>query len=333
MKKSVMMFAFLPLIFSVAEPIRQKGVPFDNHLLSVRKLSNLTNLTKEKIAFAFPSDSASTEKLYYLYNEKNEYEGYYLLNSDNIITMVYNGSFRPKCKSDLSYLPSRVSKCEEKRRMVQSAQKASVSPNKLLCNPTYLFKSEIYSQSAQRYIMNCPEYFNDVPGYYNMACAAVSGARMISFYDRYSSYDLVDGLLPLNQEDNENAVHNLAKELITEMKTSPTGATSLFNEQQGLKSYLNKHNGSSIRVNSNSGFEAYQDWILSSNNPVLLNFLRSDGQMGHAVLGIGFASIRNGNSRQNYYIVHYNSPDHSQKGNYIFNDANYYMNNYLYLTK
>ena len=97
MKKSVMMFAFLPLIFSVAEPIRKKEVPFDNHLLSVRKLSNLTNLTKEKIAFAFPSASASADTLSYLYNEKHDYEGYYLLHSDNIITMVYNGIFRPKC--------------------------------------------------------------------------------------------------------------------------------------------------------------------------------------------------------------------------------------------
>ncbi len=333
MKKTAVMFALLSFCLSTAGQIRKEESSSGNNLSSIRKLSHLANLAKESKAFAVSTNSGGTESLYYLYTAENKYEGYYLLNSNNIITTIYNGSYKPNCAKDLSYLPDRVLEREEKSRTIHSTAKTSVISNKLLCNPTYLFKSEIYSQSSQRYIMNCPEYFNDVPGYYNMACAAVSGAMMVSFNDRYSSYDLVNGLLPLNQEDNETAVHNLAKELISEMKTSPTGATSLLNEQQGLKNYLNKHNGSSIRVNSNSGFEAYQDWILSSSNPALVNFLRNDEQMGHAVLGIGFASIRNGNSRQNYYIVHYNSPDHSKKGNYLFNDADYYMKNYLYLTK
>lgn len=334
MKVSVIILALLSFHFlNVGSATHKEREINTGFLPSVKSLSRTSTLEKDVKAFVFSPKSRKSEDVYYLYDSANQYAGYYIVNSESIITTIYQGDYIPKCSDDLSYLPYSDSSISIKNKIATSSSKQSIPTSKLLCNPDYLFKSDIYSQSAQRYITSCPEYFNDVPGYYNIACSAVSAARLVSFYDRYSNYDLVNGLLPLKQDDNETAVHALTKELITEMHTSPTEGTKLSNERTGLKNYLNKHNGSMIQVNSGSGFDSYQDWILTSCNPALINFQRYDGQMGHSVLGIGFANIRSGNSRQNYYMVHYATADHSKSGNYIFNDADYYMWDYLYLTK
>ncbi len=310
---------------------REKEIISQSLLPSVRFLSQTQNLIKEEKKFCLQTSKGSLEEVYYLYDSNSKYAGYYLVDSNGIITTIYHGSFMPKCQADLSDLPYHDSNKATPSAVTTSM--SAFSSSNLVCHPDYLFESKIYSQSAQRYITKCPEYFNDVPGYYNIACSAVSGARLVSFYDRYSSYDLVNGLLPLNQEDNESAVHNLVKELISERKTSPTEGTYLTNEKSGLQSYLNNHNGSTIKVNSGTGFSSYQDWILTSSNPVLLDFRRNDGKRGHTVLGIGFSIIRSGSTRQNYYMVNYNAADHSKQGDYIFNDSNYYMGRFLYLTK
>ncbi len=337
MKKIIRFLLSLSFLSPTVDLKERNLQSFNSNLSSIREIKKFANATTDDFAFSYSSEDEHTISVRYLYDDENNYEGYYLLDSENTITALYHGAFIPRSLNDLPALLTKPSPKEQEA--IDSslvATSSNVDRSNLLCYPSYLFKSEVYSQSASRFISQCPEYFNDIQGYENQACSAVSAAMLLSFYDRYSTFDLVNGLLPLRQEDDVLGVHNLARELIIDRNTSPKNGTTFSNELTGLRTYLDSHNGSSIEIQTATGFSAYQYWILNSCNPVLASFSWTDDSgktHGHAVLGTGCTTIRNGSSTENYYRVHYNSSDHSRTGEYILNNNTYKMNYFRCLIK
>ncbi len=339
MKKIIRLLLGLSILTPTTN-LKEEVLPnFNSNLSSIRTIKKFSNVEVDNFAFSYSSRNENQISVHYLYDASNTYEGYYLLYSENIITALYHGSYIPESVDDLPDLLTETSDVQKQTEIAVDSivpTSTTVDRSNLLCYPSYLFKSEIYSQSASRYISQCPEYFNDIYGFENKACSAVAGAMLISFYDRYSNYDLVDGLLPLQQDDNVLEVHKLVSELMIDRHTSTKNGTTFANELTGLRAYLDKHNGSSIQIQTQTSFFAYQYWILNSCNPVLASFAWTDDSgftHNHAVLGTGFATIRNGSTTENYYRVHYDSSDHSRTGEYILNNNVYEMNYFRCLTK
>ena len=338
MKKMIRFLLCLSILAPTAGFREEKPQNINSNLSSIRSVKKFTNVVADDFAFSYSSRNENRISVHYLYDADHNYVGYYLLNSENTITALYHGTDIPKGFDDLPDLLTKptIKREETISNFSVAATTTKVNQKKLLCYPSSLFKSEVYSQSALRYISQCPEYFNDVQGYENRACSAVSAAMLISFYDRYSNFDLVSGLLPLKQDDNISGVHKLVKELIVDRHTSPENGTTFSNELSGLRTYLDNHNGSSIKIETATGFSSYQDWILNSCNPVLASFAWVDDNgktQGHAVLGTGFATIRNGSSTENYYRVHFDSSTHSDTGEYVLSNTEYQMNYFRYLVQ
>ncbi len=167
-----------------------------------------------------------------------------------------------------------------------------------VCNPTQLCCIESSSQAYSRYLKDCPEYYNE---YVTNGCTPTAAAMLISFYDRYSSYDLYSGTLPLAHDDNQSGdVANLVNELAVDMQTNAgQSGTNRTKGRTGLKSYLNRHNGGSLDVKNSSSYEDYKNYIMYSNNPAIVHI------SGHSILGIGYARLRKYNSDGSQYIADY----------------------------
>ena len=210
--------------------------------------------------------------------------GYVVLNGKEI-SLVYRGHEIPT-KEEMIGMPL-VTEGERSISVRKTPRLQSNSPSfssyTYITIPSSLVLTETYSQSSSSILQNIPEYYNEAV---DNGCAPTSGAMLISFYDRYSSYQaLYPGLLPLNHDDNKPAVDSFIVTMSNYMNTTENG-TLRSDEQIGLQQYLNDHGCGGFVVETGYSYSDYVSYYSYSNNPVFVSI------SGHAILGIGHASIR-----------------------------------------
>lgn len=239
--------------------------------------------------YEFVKDGITYELFSFERDEKKV--GYVVLNGSQI-ALIYKGDVVPN-KEEISKIPliGSTSSNSGIQRVLQSAEKTAIASSNRFANyqyiktPSSLVDTEVYSQSFSPILQNVPEYYSEV---ITDGCAPTAGAMLLSFYDRYSSYtSLYSGFLPLKHDDDQQAVDDFIKTVAAYMKTNLSGrGTTRANERSGLQAYLNNHSCTGHSVNVGNSFSDYVSYYTYSNNPAFISISR------HAILGIGYASIR-----------------------------------------
>lgn len=260
--------------------------------------------------------------------DKNEIKGYAVF-YETQIALIYQGSSIP-AKNEMKTFElvspvKEIASAETKKAKTNVTKASGFSSYSYICKPTQLSVSEVYSQSATFYLENVPEYYNDVV---SGGCAPTVGVMLISFYDRYSAYtSLYNGLLPLAHDENKSKVDEFIKTMATYMHTTENG-TSRTDEVIGIQNYLDQNHCLGFQVEVGYTFSDYIDYYTYSKNPIFVSI------EGHAILGIGYASVRKYNSDgtqslNQFMITHYDW--RSRPGNYYVPKGE--LEQFLYIIK
>lgn len=264
----------------------------------------------------------SSYKIYEV-TKNNTFKGFFIANENNKLETIYIGNDRPNDYSDLSSLSPLFSDsgttCENSCEVMEtSSSNYSFHSNpELNCN---LFQSYYNSNYSENIVTGCPTYFN--PNDY--FCAPTAGAMLMFFYDRYSDLtNLVNGLLPLEQDENNDAVNQLINELASTMNTTENGTIWQW-QQYGLNLFL-ANKGYQYQTFKLTNYLSYTTFNSSCKQPTLLNIAFNNDDdtevIQHAVLGIGVASIRN---QGDFIVSHYGERNYKLGNYYIPSD--YFVN-------
>lgn len=257
----------------------------------------------------------------YSFSKNSENTGYLITNSKNEILSFYvgNSSLENKELSDLSPLFSENNIIDDFGNDEVSVI-STFDPDMPTLNVD-LYDSYSGTGCSIQEIQDCPFYYNYSYGPVQNGCAPTVGAMLVSFYDRYSSMsNLVTGLLPLNHEDDKDAVDALITELASSsyMNTNTLSGTTLSGEINGLTNYFMDKGYSSYKAKYTSDYDNYSYIINTKKQPAFLSIElvdNNDNVTGyHAVLGVGTSNIQYSGS---YMITHYDW--------YNENTGNYYV--------
>ncbi len=284
-------------------------ITFNSVSLNSLKSTSLSHFDFGTVEELIPSWKDSTVSFAYTYFDKTVKNMYKISKDDHIVGYLVKDASNHEITSfcETNSVPTLQETMEFVANQQQETKDAyaisivntyDYSKLSYVCNPTQLLSVESSSQAYSRYLKDCPEYYNE---YVTNGCTPTAAAMLISFYDRYSSYDLYSGTLPLIHDDNQSGdVAKLVNELAVDMKTNVgQSGTNRTKGRTGLKSYLNRHNGGQLNVKNSSSYEDYKNYIMYSNNPAIVHI------SGHSILGIGYARLRKYNSDGSQYIADY----------------------------
>ncbi len=301
-----------------------------NNSINITRRNNFDNLLKsipywensnycECYTFNFKN---SAYKVYEVTKNDN-FKGFFILNENNKLETFYVGDDRPANYTDLASLSPLFSNSGTIYENSYETNETSLSSYSFHSTPELncnLFQSYYNSNYSENIVTGCPTYFN--PNDY--FCAPTAGAMLMSFYDRYSNLtNLVNGLLPLEQDENNVAVNQLINELAIIMNTTEDGTIWQW-QQYGLNLYL-ENKGYEYQSFKLTNYLSYSSFNSSCKQPTLLNIaFNNDSEnevIQHAVLGIGVASVRNSGD---FIVSHYGERDYKLGNYYIPSD--YFVN-------
>lgn len=282
---------------------------------------SISSWSDAECSLDFSFDYNDEKYLLYTMKKGNDLKGYFLANSKSKIETIYVGNQKNDDYSNLSDISPLFSKGEycENQNNKNSYNINEISEYSFLKVPqlnTKLYKTESTSFSSEQIIKDCPTYFNPT----NYMCTPTAAAMLISFYDRYSSLtNLVDGLLPLNHNENKSKVNELIDELSSFMGTTSGHGTYLYEREDGINMFLSSRGYKSYKVDTLTNYDLYSTLINTYNQPAIVGI--EYGKVNHSVLGIGTANIRYSG---NYLICHYGESQKNLGDYYLPSD--YFVN-------
>lgn len=302
MFKSLMLIVGLTSLLS---PMNRSAVE-TNAVSNVRAMIPSWENSSISFAYSFSKDDV----VYQLYSvsTKGKNEGYAVLKDDKVV-LAHEGNDFPSV-SEMETCPLISSTNHNYTDSISlQASSSKFASYSYICNPTSLVFSSTSSQAVSSYLKDVPEYFNE-----GNNCAPTTAAMLFSFYDRYSKFTtLYDGLLPLNHDDDKTAVDAFIDTMKVYLKTIEIGSYPQ-EIQIGLKEYFDRHCSHNFKLTYSKNYADYIDYYNYSKNPAFIIL------KGHAVLGIGHASIRQYHSDGSqgigeFMITHYDW--RSRSGNYL----------------
>lgn len=258
----------------------------------------------------------------YEITKNNDFKGYFIANENNKIETFYIGEDRPDDYSNLSSLSPLFAPGDKTYKTQSDAIETTTLNYSFYTTPvvtTDLFQSYYNSNYSENIVTGCPTYFS--PNDY--FCAPTAATMLISFFDRYSNLtNLIDGLLPLEHEENNTSINQLINQFASLMETTEENGSFWPMQQLALNQYISSkgYQYSAYRLTDYLSYSAFNS---SCRQPaqISIEFIDSDGDtINHSVLGIGVASVRNSG---NYIVSHYGIRD-KKLGNYYI-PADYFV--------
>lgn len=262
----------------------------------------------------------------------NQNKGYFIVSKDDNLESYYIGNYDESIFVDTNLISPIFSDNNNNENLDRNINPAILKEDITYHIPPGYFNN-LYKVTSSNYhheelIDNCPYYYNHDYGPIFNGCAPTTGAMLISFYDRYSSLvDLIDGTLELNHEDDKNRVDNLIVELAKYMNTDKKGTSGKDTKSGYLHYFMDKGYPEYMPFELNS-FEIYSYFISKYKNPTHLRIkhLNNKGEFeGHAVLGVGFANLR---EVGNFMITHYDMHN-KNTGNHYVSDKYFVQSFYI----
>ncbi len=300
------------------------------NIMVINKDASKVNETFHSIAMQMTTwqNSSYELKTIFLLNNKNyetyvvhnelDNNGYFILKNGKLISF-YVGNFDIENLNNIESLSPIFNSKNNYETNINYEQ--LVSAVSVSCSPPTLITDNYQYTSISNYraqiINNCPYYYNYPYGPVNMGCVPTSAAMLISFYDRYTNLtNLINGVLPLNHEDNKTLIDNFINLLAILMDTSTLTGTTLVDEKTGLNTYFNSMGYGQYKACQNYSFSEYENFIRNYHQPTLLGITTEYGN-GHAVLGVGSAQIQN---TGNFMITHYDDYESCSGDYYVAED-------------
>ena len=328
-KKVFCLFSFLPLSANLRSEnvmIKSNNSFFETKCQGL--VESISDFNNSKFDFEFSFKCSNDSYNLYSLSEENQYKGYFIIHNLNKIVTVYKGDYKPKINDDISLLSpifANGQKCIDNE--ISSNDEFNLASTISYNPPTVnedLYVSSYDSFVSEQKIKDCPTYYNPT----DFWCVPTASAMLISFYDRYTNLNnLIDGLLPLNYEDNKPYIFNLISTLAGKYMNTNSYGTDFKNQNSGLNKYFEDKGYGNYKARTSTDFDAYSQMINKYTQPsiVWIPIMKDNKLLSHAVLGVGSATIRESGR---YFICHYGEENHNLGDYYLPKEK---FSNFTYL--
>ncbi len=268
--------------------------------------------------YKFYNSFIKNDEVYKIYkvSDNNVNKGYFIFNNDKLITF-YVGNYEDSILNEyekLSPIFGEGELIEDEISLISNSTTQYHNPPKLNVN---LYKTESSSMHSEQLIKDCPYYYDSPYITISNGCAPITGAMLVSFYDRYSDLtNLVNGELPLNHGDDILHVNELIYTLSNLMNHDDTG-TEIKNAIKGIETYFSIKGYSKYKMNYLNSYDEYSYFIRNYKNPTYLRIDVPNSDIKHAVLGIGCANLR---ETGRYMVTHYGWASGNKGDYYVTED-------------
>lgn len=245
---------------------------------------------------------------YPIYNNF-EYSGYMIYKNNEMISFSIT-KYNPIESGNIFFSePNNFYSSFEKFRISSESKKV-----KKLVKPNNLQHISLIKINKVNYIYNVhygvqhgfidvyPKYYQDVydemTGNGPYYCGPTAGAKLISFYDNFSDYDVYDGVLPLEHKENYTLVNDYITIMGKWMLTSKEHGTWESLIDNGIGTPFIKY---SNIYNYQFGNFSSIPYFIENKTPIVAFLKNQDKNLGHFVLCTAYQIDERGNGFLGYY--------------------------------